>query len=51
MHAMENRVLIHDSSFLGEYGDKPLQSQQAIPALSGILRACSRHIELLLEVQ
>ena len=51
MLTMEDRVLIHVNSILGKYRDKRLQSPQAIPALSNILRACSRHIELLLEVQ
>ena len=43
MRTMENRVLIHVYSFLGEYGDKRLYIQQAIPALSGILRAFSTY--------
>ena len=51
MCTMENRVLIHVNPFLGKYRDKRLQSQQAVPTLSGILRACPRHIGLLLEVQ
>ena len=51
MRTMESRVLIHVNSFLGRYQDKRSQSQQAIPTLSGMFRARSRHIELLLEVQ
>ena len=51
MCTMENRVLIHVNSFLGEYQDILFQNYDAIPAFSGLLRACSRHIELLLEVQ
>ena len=53
MRTMEDRVLIHVNSFLGKSRDR-LQSRRgrrAIPALSAILSACSRYIELLLEVQ
>ena len=51
MRAMEKGVLIHVNSFLGQHRDNLYESQEAIPELSGILRARHGQIELLLEVQ
>ena len=51
MRTMENRVLIYVNSFLGKHRDRIFRNHEGIAALSNILQACSRHIELLLEVQ